>query len=136
MKIEEFLKSIPQNIMSGEDVNLSEKSIESIFNFVELGEKDIFYHLGCGDEIAISMALEKYHVKKAVGIDSNENKVDLARKNLEENKISNYELICKDVLDSEFEDATVILFWFNDENILEKIMPKFQKLKAIVPLDH
>lgn len=128
MKIEEYLKSIPQNIMSGEDVHLSEKSIESIFNFVELDKNDIFYHLGCGDSTAVTMAVEKYHVKKAVGIDSNQSKVDSAKKIIQDKKIQNCEVKCNDVLASEYDDATVILFWFNDQNIIEKIMPKFEKL--------
>jgi hypothetical protein len=49
LKIEEFLESLPQNIFSGEDVQLSDKSFREIFNSVDLGKNDVFYHLGCGD---------------------------------------------------------------------------------------
>jgi len=123
MKIEEYLKSIPQNIMSGEDVQLSEKSIKSIFDFVDLNKDDVFYHLGCGNGEAIAIALEEYHLKKAVGIDVDEEKINSAKK-----KIQDGDFLCSDVLESNFEDATVILFWFNDQDVLEKILPKFQKL--------
>jgi hypothetical protein len=49
LKIEEYLKSLPESIVSGEEVQLPEKSFREIFNFVNLEKNDIFYHLGCGD---------------------------------------------------------------------------------------
>ena len=64
MKIEEFLKSLPSNIISGDDVQLPEYSLRKIFKFLDLNENDIFYHLGCGDAIGISIALEEFNVKK------------------------------------------------------------------------
>ena len=48
---------------------------------------------------------------------------------LEEKKISNGILQCQDILESDISDATVILFWFSDQNIIEKMMPKFSNLK-------
>ena len=74
MKIEEYIKSLPENIVSGEDVQLPDKSFREIFNFVNLGEGDVFYHLGCGDGNGIVIALEEYNVKRAVGIDINKDK--------------------------------------------------------------
>jgi len=50
LKIEEYLKTLPENLLSGEDVQLPEKSLREIFKFTDLGENDIFYHLGCNDE--------------------------------------------------------------------------------------
>ena len=128
LKIEEYLHSLPQGILSGEDVQLPEQSFKEIFRFVELGTDDIFYHLGCGDGTGIQIALEKFHVKKAVGIDMNSKKIQAAEHLLKEKNLDG-ELICEDVLDSEFDDATVILFWFTDYNIIEKMMKKFDKLK-------
>ena len=43
MKIEEYLETLPNNLLSGEDVQLHEKSFRDIFKFVDLGEDDIFY---------------------------------------------------------------------------------------------
>ena len=63
VKIEEFLKSLPNNIISGDDVHLPEDSLRSIFKFLNLNEKDIFYHLGCGDGKGIVIALEEFNVK-------------------------------------------------------------------------
>lgn len=63
MKIEEYLKSLPESIVSGEDVQLPEKSFRDIFNFLNLEKNDVFYHLGCGDGTGIALALKEYNVK-------------------------------------------------------------------------
>lgn len=122
MKIEEYLESLPQNIVSGEDVQLPDKSFREIFNFVNLGKDDVFYHLGCGDGRGVDIALKEFHVKKGVGIDNDLEKINLAKQ-------FSGEFICQDVKETEFSDATVILFWFTDEQIIKHMMEKFEKLK-------
>jgi hypothetical protein len=122
LKIEEYLKSLPQNIISGDDVQLSDKSFREIFNFVDLGTNDIFYHLGCGDGKGVNMAVEEFKVKKGIGIDNNCQKINQAK------NISG-EFFCKDIENSDFSDATVILFWFTDEKIIKHTMEKFKMLK-------
>lgn len=122
MKIEEYLESLPQNIVSGEDVQLPDNSFREIFNFVNLGKDDIFYHLGCGNGKGVNIALEEFHVKKGVGIDNDLKKIDLA-------KNFSGEFICQDVKEAEFSDATVILFWFANEQIIKHMKGKFEKLK-------
>ena len=129
MKIEEYLKSLPENIVSGEDVQLPDKSLREIFNFLNLGENDIFYHLGCGNEKGVSMALKEYNVKKAVGIDNNPEKIRQAKEILNKENILG-ELICEDIQNSNILDATVILFWFTDEEIINHMMNKFKELKS------
>jgi hypothetical protein len=126
LKIEEYLQSLPKNIMSGEDVQLQEHSIREIFEFCKLGNNDVFYHLGCGDGTSIKIALEEFHVKKAIGIDNNIKKIENANNLL--GKKSQAEIRCEDVQNSKLSDATVILFWFTDSEIIEKMMPKFEKL--------
>ena len=129
MRIDEYLETLPGNVLSGEDVQLPEKSLRSIFKFVGLKKDDIFYHLGCGDEKGIEIAVKEFQVEKAVGIDNNCEKIESAKKNLEEEKIQ-AELRCQDVLDSDISDATVILFWFTDENITNQMLKKFEELKS------
>ena len=114
MKIEEYLKSLPNNIISGEDVQLPEHSYSKIFEFLNLNEKDVFYHLGCGNGEGIALALEKFNVKKAVGVDNNEKNIQRAKKLVKEKKIKNAEFLCKNVLDVKIDDATAILFRFTD----------------------
>ncbi|MCV0401164.1 MAG: class I SAM-dependent methyltransferase [Nitrosopumilus sp.] len=128
MKIEEYLETLPGNLLSGEDVQLPEKSFREIFKFVELGEEDVFYHLGCGDEKGIEIAINEFNVKKAVGIDKNSKKIERAKKNLEGKNIK-AELNCQNIEESDISDATVILFWFTDEDIINKMLEKFETLK-------
>ena len=128
MKIEEYLETLPENILSGEDVQLSEKSFREIFKFVNLGKDDIFYHLGCVNEKGIEIAINEFKVKKAVGIDNNFEKIQQAKKNLEKKRIQG-EVICKDITELEISDASVILFWFTDDDIVNEMMGKFEKLK-------
>ena len=128
MKIEEYLETLPDNLLSGEDVQLPEKSFRDIFKFVELDKDDIFYHLGCNDEKGIEIAINEFKVNKAVGIDNNLEKIERTKKILKDKKI-NAELICENIEESDITDASVILFWFTDEKIISKMMDKFEKLK-------
>lgn len=122
MKIEEFLESLPQNIVSGDEVQLPDKSFREIFNFVDLGKDDVFYHLGCGDGKGVEIAVREFNVKKGIGIDNNLEKINEAK------NISG-EFICEDIKNSIIFDATVILFWFTDEEIIKHMIKKFEKLK-------
>ena len=128
MKIEEYLETLPENLLNGEDVQLPEKSFREIFKFVNLGKKDIFYHLGCKDEKGIELAINEFGVKKAVGIDNNSEKIKQARKSLDE-KNTKADVICQNIEDSDISDASVILFWFTDENIINNMLKKFENLK-------
>ena len=128
MKIEEYLETLPKNLLSGEDVQLPEKSLREIFKFSNLGKDDIFFHLGCNNEKGIEIAINEFKVKKAIGIDNNFKKIQNAQKNIEEKNI-NVKMIHQNIEESDISDATVILFWFTDENIINKMIKKFEKLK-------
>ena len=128
MKIEEYLETLPENLLSGEDVQLPEKSFREIFKFADLGETDIFYHLGCGDEKGIEIAIKEFKVKKAVGIDNNPKKIQFAREILEQKNIQG-QLICENIEESDISDASVILFWFTDDSVINQMLEKFENLK-------
>ena len=128
MKFEEYLETLPKNLLSGEDVQLPEKSFREIFKFSNLGKDDIFFHLGCNNEKGIEIAINEFKVKKAIGIDNNLEKIQNAQKNIEE-KNMNVKVIHQNIEESDISDATVILFWFTDENIIKKMIKKFEKLK-------
>lgn len=125
MKIEEYLESLPQSIISGEEVQLLDDSLRDIFKFVNLGKNDIFYHLGCGTGNSLAIATEEFGAK-AVGIDKDSLKISEAKNLLKKKSI---ELRCQDILESDLSDATVILFWFSDTKIVEKMFEKLSKLK-------
>ena len=128
MKIEEYLETLPKNLLSGEDVQLPEKSLREIFKFSNLGQDDIFFHLGCNDEKGIEIAINEFKVKKSIGIDNNLEKIQSAQKNIEKKNIS-AKMIHENIEESDISDATVILFWFTDEKIIKKMIKKFEKLK-------
>ena len=128
MKFEEYLETLPKNLLSGEDVQLPEKSFREIFKFSNLGKDDVFFHLGCNNEKGIEIAVNEFNVKKAIGIDNNLEKIQNAQKNIEEKNID-VKVIHQNIEESDISDATVILFWFTDENIIKKMIKKFEKLK-------
>jgi len=129
MKLEEYLQTLPSSILSGNDVQLPEHSFREIFEFANLSKDDVFYHLGCGDGKGLTIALEEFGVRKAIGIDINRKKIEQSNSLLQEKNLDQGHVICKDVTDAIFDDATVILFWFTDVLIIEKMMEKFEKLK-------
>ena len=49
MKLEEYLETLPSSILSGNEVQLPDHSFREIFEFVNLSNEDVFYHLGCGN---------------------------------------------------------------------------------------
>ena len=128
MKFEEYLETLPKNLLSGEDVQLPEKSFREIFKFSNLGKDDVFFHLGCNNEKGIEIAINEFKVKKAIGIDNNLEKIQNAQKKIEEKNID-VKVIHQNIEESDISDATVILFWFTDENIIKKMIKKFEKLK-------
>jgi hypothetical protein len=128
LKIEEYLETLPKNLLSGEDVQLPEKSFRDIFKFVDLGKNDIFYHLGCGDAKGIEIAINEFNVKKAVGIDYNLKKIQHAKTILEQKNIQG-QLIHENIEESDISDASVILFWFTDDNVINQMLKKFKNLK-------
>ena len=128
MKIEEYLQTLPKNLLSGEDVQLPEKTLKEIFKFSNLGKDDIFFHLGCNNEKGVEIAINEFKVKKAIGVDNNLEKIQNAQKKIKEKNID-VKLIHQNIEESDISDATVILFWFTDENIINKMIKKFEKLK-------
>ena len=128
MKIEEYLETLPKKLLSGEDVQLPEKSLKEIFKFSNLGKDDIFFHLGCNNEKGIEIAINEFKVKKAIGIDNNLEKIQNAQKNIEGKNI-HVKLIHQNIEESDISDATAILFWFTDEKIIKNMVKKFNKLK-------
>jgi len=129
VKIEEYIKSLPNDIISGNDVQLPEYSFRKIFKFLNLKETDVFYHLGCGDGEGIKIALQEFHVKNAIGIDNNRGKIEQAKKLTEENNLKGGKFLCEDVLSAKIDDATAILFWFTDIEVIEKMKKRFEGLQ-------
>jgi len=129
MKIEEYLSTLPQSILSGEEIQIPPDSLREIFRFADLGENDVFFHLGCGEGISLSIARQEFNVKSAIGIDNSKKMIENAKKSIDESKISDVKVIEQDVQEADLSDASVILCWFMDPDIMEKMLEKFEKLK-------
>ena len=129
MKIEEYLSTLPQSILSGEEIQIPPDTIREIFKFAKIDEDDTFYHLGSGNGISLKIARDEFNVKNAIGIDNSKKMINLAKKMIAEENISNVRVIQQDVREAKFDDADVILCWFMDAGILETLVEKFQKLK-------
>ena len=129
MKIEEYLSTLPQSILSGEEIQIPPDSLREIFRLADLGENDVFFHLGCGEGISLSIARQEFNVKSAIGIDNSKKMIENAKKSIDESKISNVKVIEQDVQEADLSDASVILCWFMDPDIMENMLEKFEKLK-------
>ena len=103
MKLEEYLSTLPQSILSGEEIQIPPDSLREIFRFVDLGEDDVFFHLGCGDGTSLLIGREEFSVKNAIGIDNSENMVSLTKKMIDENHLSNAKVVKQDVTEAALE---------------------------------
>lgn len=127
MRLEEYIGTLPEGIMSGDDVQLSEKSITDICDLVQLGSEDVFYHLGCGDGLGVRIAAERYNVRRAVGVDIDSERIGTAERSV---RSENASFVCCDVADADLRDATVVLFWFADPDITSRMQERFDSLKS------
>lgn len=122
MKIEEYISSLPESIISGQEVQLLDYSLREIFKFAGLGPNDVFYHLGCGTGNSLRIAAKEFGAK-SVGIDNDIQKINLVEKN------SKITALHQNIIDTDLTDATTILFWFSDDTIIAKMLERFSKLK-------
>lgn len=128
MKIEEYIESLPEGIMSGDDVSVPPSAVRRMLELAKARSGDVVYHLGCGDGAALLMAHKEFGVKSTVGIEIDSEKADAARTLLAQVD-GNHKIVCGDVRDVDISDADVVLFWFADEDIVERMAEKFSSLR-------
>jgi SAM-dependent methyltransferase len=127
LELDEFLSTLPQSIITGEAVSLPDNVVRKIFNFAKLKKGDIFYHLGCGKGNTLGIAAKEFGVKKSVGIEINKPAAAKVRKKIA--GIKNAEIVNADIRKADISDATVLLFWFNDPDMVDSMTKRFRKLK-------
>ena len=127
MELDEFLSTLPQSIITGEAVSLPDNVVRKIFKFAKLKKGDVFYHLGCGEGNTVAIAAKEFGVKKSVGIEIKKLAAAKARKQIA--GIKNAEIINADIRKVDISDATVLLFWFNDPDIVDSMTRRFKKLR-------
>jgi len=127
LELDEFLSSLPQSIVTGEAVSLPDNVVRRIFKFAKLKKSDVFYHLGCGESNAVKIAAKEFGVKKSVGIELNKATTAKARKQIA--GIKTAEIVNIDITKANISDATVLLFWFNDPEMVDTMKDRFKILK-------
>ena len=76
--------------------------------FIEVYKEDVVLDVGTNNG-ALLLYANMFHPKKLMGIDINKEGIELAKKNLELNNITNYELIVGDFLEYKQEEVDVII---------------------------
>ena len=127
LELDEFLSSLPQSIVTGEAVSLTDNVVRRIFKFAKLKKSDVFYHLGCGEGNAVEIAAKEFGVKKSVGIELKKATAAKARKQIA--GIKTAEIVNIDITKANISDATVLLFWFNDPEMVDTMKDRFKILK-------
>ena len=125
MELGDFLSSLPQSVLSGERVSLSDSVIRKILIFAKLKKSDIFCHLGCGEGNAVAIAAKEFGAKKSVGIEIDKSLADKAVKNIA--GIKNAYIINADIRKADISDATILLFWFSESDFVNALTKRFSK---------
>ena len=125
LELGDFLSSLPQSVLSGERVSLSDSVIRKILIFAKLKKSDIFCHLGCGEGNAVAIAAKEFGAKKSVGIEIDKSLADKAVKNIA--GIKNAYIINADIRKADISDATILLFWFSDSDFVDALTKRFSK---------
>jgi trans-aconitate methyltransferase len=113
-------------VLRGERVSLTDNVIRKVFDFAKLKKSDMFFHLGCGGEgNAVAIAAKEFGVKKAVGIEIDKSLADNARRNIA--GVKNAYIINTDIREADISDATVLLFWFTDSDLVDAMTKRFSK---------
>lgn len=126
MELDDFLSALPQSVLRGERVSLTNDVIRKVFNFAKLKKSDIFCHLGCGEGNAVVIAAKEFGVKKSVGIEIDKSLADNARRNIA--GIKNAYIINTDIRKADISEATVLLFWFSDSDLVDAMTKRFSKV--------
>lgn len=125
MNISEFLSTLPQDVVRGEGVSLKESVLKRMFKLAGLRRSDVFCYLGCGDGGAVALAAKEYGVKRSIGVENDEGTAARAKKKIA--GLRNAEIITADIRDADISQATVVLFWFSDPEIVDVMTKKFRR---------
>ena len=126
MKIDEFLSYLPLEIISGSNITIPNTVFRNIFKFSKLSCDDIFYYIGFGNNIhSLKIAKEDFRVKKVIGIDQNDKFIENAK--YQTQNIKGIEIIKKPLEKLNISEATVIFFWSNDTELIDKLRLKIEK---------
>jgi len=101
--------------------------VREMLKISSAGPDDILYDLGCGDGRILITAVKEFHVKKAVGIEKDSERVKEASAKIKEAGVSDRAVVLHaDFFDVSIEEASIVtLFLLTSVN--EALKPKFEK---------
>lgn len=124
MRIDEYVSTLPKDIMSGDAVALPDSTVRQLLEFAGLERGERFCHLGCGSGRALQIAAE---CGAAVsGVDSDPLRVAEARRVLGDGA----DVYLGDVRECPLPAADVILFWFADPAVTGVMPARFSAMPA------
>ena len=135
----DYLPGTKINIIQDDEMFRINTDTEVLGQFLEVYRHDLVYDFGCNNG-ALMLYASLFNPKKIVGIDINAKALELAKQNLDNNGITNYELIHADIKELKIEQADVIICnppYFETEktNLPENDSKKLAKHEYMLDLD-
>ncbi len=124
MRIEQYLDTLPTDIMNGNDVILPPQVTRDILEFGELQSGETFCHLGCGKGDVLKAAA-KYGAK-LYGIEHDESRANASKHLLG----TDANIICDDITSCSIPNADLFLFWFTDPKITHIMSGRIAAMSA------
>ncbi|MFB5598685.1 MAG: hypothetical protein ACE5SW_00460 [Nitrososphaeraceae archaeon] len=125
MNINEFISTLPSEIVLGKELNISSNVFRKLFVFGGLSREDIFYYLNFGNNYnALSIAKKEFNVKEVYGIYNIEESSGKQDKDIKKIGIN---ILNKRISDIDLSNATVIFCWVSDINHSRDLIIKFEE---------
>ena len=125
LKIQDFLSSLPQSVLKGEEISIPDSVVKKMLKIANVNKKDIFYELGYGNNNSITIAVKEFKVKRSVRIDIRKPMSTKSHKRI--SKINDrIEVINGDVRTTNISDATVLLLWLTDPDIIDLMINRVE----------
>ncbi|NMF65821.1 class I SAM-dependent methyltransferase [Brasilonema octagenarum] len=103
--------------------------VNRMLTIAKVGKNDVLYDLGSGDGRIPIAAVQKYGVKKAVGIDIDPQRIKEANENAQKAGLTGkVQFLQQDLFTTDFSDATVVTLYLLPE-LNVKLRPQILKLK-------
>ncbi|NMG05475.1 class I SAM-dependent methyltransferase [Brasilonema sp. UFV-L1] len=104
--------------------------VDRMLKVAKVSKNDILYDLGSGDGRIPITAVQKYGVKKAVGIDIDSQRIKEANENAKKAKVTDkVKFLQQDLFKSDFSEATVVTLYLLPELNVKLRSQLFQQLK-------
>jgi ribosomal protein L11 methylase PrmA len=98
-----------------------------MLEIAKVGEGDIVYDLGCGDGRVVVTAAKDFGVKKAVGVEINDERIREVQDNIKKNGVEGRVQVVKgNFFEVDISEATVVTM-FLLTNVNEMLRPKLEK---------